>query len=117
MFGISGTELFVIVLVALIVFGPKDLPKAMRSAGAMMRTFNRVSGEYRTQFAKALHDAEQELELDETRKSVEAAFKEPLASADATVQPVDEGNHTTKERDERPPDRSAMPANHDIARE
>jgi sec-independent protein translocase protein TatB len=31
-FGIGGTELLVIIVVALIVFGPKDLPKAMRSA-------------------------------------------------------------------------------------
>ncbi|EHK53309.1 twin-arginine translocase TatA/TatE family subunit [Allomesorhizobium alhagi] len=43
MFGIRGIELLVIVVVALIGFGPKQLPKAMRSAGAMMRTINRVS--------------------------------------------------------------------------
>ena len=76
MFGIGGTELLVIIVVALIVFGPKDLPKAMRSAGAMMRTFNRVSGEYRRQFEQALRDAERELEIEETRKSVEAALKD-----------------------------------------
>ncbi len=75
MFGIGGTEMLVIFVVALIVFGPKDLPRAMRSAGAMMQTFNRVSGQYRRQFEQALRDAEREMEVDETRKSVQAALK------------------------------------------
>jgi sec-independent protein translocase protein TatB len=75
MFGIRGIELLVIVVVALIVFGPKELPKAMRSAGAMMRTINRVSGEFRSQFDQALREPERELEIDETRNSMEAAIK------------------------------------------
>ena len=76
MFGIRGIELVVIVVVALIVFGPKELPKAMRSAGAMMRTINRVSGEFRSQFDQALREPERELEIDETRNSMEAAIKD-----------------------------------------
>ncbi|NGO55083.1 Sec-independent protein translocase protein TatB [Allomesorhizobium camelthorni] len=76
MFGIGGIELLVIVVVALIVFGPKELPKAMRSAGAMMRTINRVSGEFRSQFDQALREAERELEIEETRKSMEAAIRD-----------------------------------------
>ncbi|PLT99057.1 twin-arginine translocase TatA/TatE family subunit [Sinorhizobium medicae] len=43
MFGIGLTELVVIVVVALIVLGSKELPKAMRSAGAMLRTLNRAT--------------------------------------------------------------------------
>jgi sec-independent protein translocase protein TatB len=76
MFGIRGIELVVIVVVALIVFGPKELPKAMRSAGAIMRTINRVSGEFRSQFDQALREPERELEIDETRNSMEAAIKD-----------------------------------------
>jgi len=75
MFGVSGTELLVIMVVVLIVFGPKDLPKAMRSAGSFMRTFNRMKGEYRRQFDQALRDVESELEVKEIRNSVEAAIK------------------------------------------
>ncbi|MDZ5696702.1 Sec-independent protein translocase protein TatB [Chelativorans sp. M5D2P16] len=95
MFGIGGTELFVIVLVVLIVFGPKELPKAMRSAGAMMRTFNRVSGEYRRQFEQALREAERELEIEETRKSVEAAFEDSPSSTQAAIRPNDQNGGST----------------------
>jgi sec-independent protein translocase protein TatB len=91
MFGIGGTELLVIILVALIVFGPKELPKAMRSAGAMMRTFSRISGDFRKQFEQALRDAERELEIEETRKSVEVAIKDSPPPAELTAQPMDQG--------------------------
>ena len=33
MFDIAWSELFVILIVALVVVGPKDLPKLMRTAG------------------------------------------------------------------------------------
>ena len=89
MFGIGGTELLVIVVAALIVFGPKELPKAMRSAGAMIRTMNRISGDLRKQFDQALREAERELEVEETRKSVEAAIKEASAPAKATPRQKD----------------------------
>ncbi|WP_163268862.1 Sec-independent protein translocase protein TatB [Chelativorans alearense] len=107
MFGIGGTELFVIVLVVLIVFGPKELPKAMRSAGAMMRSFNRVSGDYRRQFEQALREAERELEIEETRKSVEAAFKDSTAANQAAMQPNDRdggGTSTPGKTNQRPAD-------------
>jgi sec-independent protein translocase protein TatB len=108
MFGIGGIELLVIVVVALIVFGPKELPKAMRSAGAMMRTINRVSGEFRSQFDQALREAERELQIAEARKSMEAAPKDsptPVKSPpgqkdqddDSTTLPVD----TNREPGER----------------
>lgn len=89
MFGIGGTELLVIVVVALIVFGPKELPKAMRSAGAMMRTMNRISGDFRKQFDQALREAERELEIEETRKSVETAIKDASAPDRATPRQKD----------------------------
>ena len=91
MFGIGGTELLVIVVVALIVFGPKELPMAMRSAGAMMRTLNRISGDFRKQFDQVLREAERELEIEETRKSVEAAINDASAPAKATSQQKGQG--------------------------
>jgi sec-independent protein translocase protein TatB len=99
-FGVGGTELLVIIVVALIVFGPKELPKAMRSAGAMLRTFNRVTGEYRRQFEQALREAERELEIEETRKSVEDAIKGPPSSATETAQHMDQGDNITAAPDE-----------------
>lgn len=80
MFGIGGTELLVIIVVVLIVFGPKELPAAMRSAGSFMRAFNRLTGDYRRQFDRALGDIERELEIKETRNSVQALIKNPPTS-------------------------------------
>jgi sec-independent protein translocase protein TatB len=53
MFGIGMTELLVILVVALIVFGPTKLPELARSLGKAMNEFRRASSELRTTF----HDA------------------------------------------------------------
>lgn len=42
MFGISGTELFMIAAFALLIFGPDQLPKFGRTIGQMMREFKRA---------------------------------------------------------------------------
>ena len=42
MFGISGTELFIIVVFVLLIFGPDNLPKFGRTIGQMMREFKRA---------------------------------------------------------------------------
>ncbi|WP_053086091.1 Sec-independent protein translocase protein TatB [Nitratireductor soli] len=113
MFGIGGTELLVIIVVALIVFGPKDLPKAMRSAGAMMRTFNRVSGEYRRQFEQALRDVEREVEIEETRKSVEAALKDsptPVKSPPGQKDQGDDSKRSPAVADPEPGERASSEA-------
>jgi TatA/E family protein of Tat protein translocase len=41
-FGISGTELFIIVVFVLLIFGPDNLPKFGRTIGQMMREFKRA---------------------------------------------------------------------------
>ena len=42
MFGISGTELFIIVVFVLLIFGPDKLPQFGRTIGQMMREFKRA---------------------------------------------------------------------------
>ncbi len=39
MFGISGTELFIIVVLVLVIFGPEKLPELARTAGKAIRMF------------------------------------------------------------------------------
>jgi TatA/E family protein of Tat protein translocase len=41
-FGISGTELFIIVVFVLLIFGPDKLPQFGRTIGQMMREFKRA---------------------------------------------------------------------------
>ncbi len=67
MFDLSWGEVMVIGAVALIVIGPKDLPKALRTVGNMTAKVRRMAGEFQSQF----NDAMREAELDEIRKQVE----------------------------------------------
>ena len=67
MFDIAWSELVVIGAVALVVIGPKDLPKALRSVGEMVGKVRRMASEFQGQF----NDAMREAELHDLKKSVE----------------------------------------------
>jgi sec-independent protein translocase protein TatB len=67
MFDMSWGEVMVIGAVALIVIGPKDLPKALRTVGNVTSKVRRMASEFQSQF----NDAMREAELDEIRKQVE----------------------------------------------
>lgn len=59
MFGsIGGTELLVIVVIALVVFGPKRLPELGRTIGKGLREFRRASNDLK-------RSLEEEIALDE----------------------------------------------------
>lgn len=65
MLDMSWGELLVIGGVALVVIGPKDLPKALRTVGNVVGKVRRMAGEFQTQF----NDAMREADLEELRKS------------------------------------------------
>jgi sec-independent protein translocase protein TatB len=60
MFGIDWQELLVIVIVAVLVIGPKDLPLAMRTAGRWIAKIRRVSGHFRSGLDTMIREAEME---------------------------------------------------------
>lgn len=60
MFDIGATELLLIVIVAVVVIGPKDLPAALRTAGRWMGKIRRVSGHFRAGVDAMIRDAEME---------------------------------------------------------
>lgn len=68
MFGIGTTEILVILVVALIVLGPKSLPKIARTLGKGMAEFRRVS----TDFQRTINT---EIELEDHEKRKKAAAK------------------------------------------
>src|SRR5262245_46338105 len=78
MFDIGWSELLVIAVVAIVVVGPKELPKLMRSFGFYAGKFRRAAAEFRRQFDDAMREAE----LDEVRQAIESVRTETLALED-----------------------------------
>jgi sec-independent protein translocase protein TatB len=54
MFNVGGPEVLVILLVALIVLGPQQLPKAVRSVGNVMSELRRMSSGFQDEIRNAL---------------------------------------------------------------
>lgn len=70
MFGIDGPELLVIIIVLIVVVGPKDLPKMMRAFGKATARMRSTAHEFRRQFDDAMREAEMD-DLAETIKDVQ----------------------------------------------
>lgn len=68
MFELSWSHILLIVVVALVVVGPKDLPKLMRTAGQWMGKARRMAD----QFRKSFDDMAREAELDELRAEIDS---------------------------------------------
>ncbi|MDN3646059.1 Sec-independent protein translocase protein TatB [Pontixanthobacter aestiaquae] len=60
MFDIGALELLMIVVVAIIVIGPKDMPAALRVAGRWIGKLRRASAQFRSGFDSIVREAEME---------------------------------------------------------
>ena len=58
-FGIGLPEMAVIMIVALLIFGPKKLPEIGRSMGKAIRSFQEASREFETEFKREAEHLEQ----------------------------------------------------------
>ncbi|OYY72890.1 Sec-independent protein translocase protein TatB [Sphingomonas sp. 28-63-12] len=58
MFDIAPSELLLVAVVALVVIGPKDLPKAMRFVGQWVAKARGVMGQFRAGFDTMVREAE-----------------------------------------------------------
>jgi sec-independent protein translocase protein TatB len=67
MLDVGWTEMLVIAVVMIVVVGPKDLPKMLRTFGKMTAKMRSMAGDFQKQFNEALKEAE----LDEVKKSVD----------------------------------------------
>ncbi len=66
MFDIGWQELFVVALLALIVVGPKDLPRAIRTMSAWIRKARKLGHE----FQAGVNEMVREAELDDVKKQL-----------------------------------------------
>src|ERR1700752_2215165 len=67
MFDIGWTEMLVIAVVMIVVVGPKDLPRMLRTCGKTTAKLRAMAGDFQKQFNEALKEAE----LDDVKKSVD----------------------------------------------
>lgn len=82
MFGtLGGQEIIFILVIALIVFGPKKLPEIGKSIGRMMNEFRKASNDFR----RTLED---EVEADKTRSSETAPPAAPEYTAPTPWEPT-----------------------------
>ena len=92
MFGtLGGPELFLIFVVALIVFGPRKLPDIGKSLGKMMGEFRRASNDFRSTI-------ETEVESEKIRESMR--IEPPKVEKVKDAVPVDPGTGSTPEAGE-----------------
>ena len=60
MFDIGASELLVIVIVAILVIGPKEMPRALRTAGRWIGKVRRMSAHFRSGIDTMIREAELE---------------------------------------------------------
>ena len=99
MFDIAPMELLLIVIVAVIVIGPKDLPLALRTAGRWMAKIRKVSGHFRSGLDAMIREAELEEMEKKWREENErimrlhppdADYPDPQGGEDADPRPPSE---------------------------
>ena len=102
MFDIGAAELLVIVMVAVIVIGPSDMPKALRKAGSWIGKVRRVSAHFRSGINAMVREAE----LEEMETKWRAQNEEIMSQTNARTDQEDlnkakphaglSGNHEIK---------------------
>jgi sec-independent protein translocase protein TatB len=99
MFDIAWSELLLVLIVAIVVVGPKELPGLMRTAGRMLGKLRRTADDFRKQFDEAvkeaggedlqreIHSLRQNNPLTQIRSSIEEVARESYSPRTGTLPP------------------------------
>jgi sec-independent protein translocase protein TatB len=101
-FGLGATELMLIAVVALIVVGPKDLPRLMRWIGNAMAKVRALARE----FQGHLDEAMRETGLDEVKNGVSKVKEYTVADLDAEFEKLEKEFRETALPDSPPESRA-----------
>ena len=99
MFDIASSELLLVALVALVVIGPKDLPKAMRFVGHWVGKARGMARHFRSGFDEMVRQAE----LDEMEKKWAAENARIMAEHPSDVSQSEMSLLPQPEADTKPP--------------
>ncbi|HET6526015.1 Sec-independent protein translocase protein TatB [Sphingopyxis sp.] len=88
MFDVAPTELLLVVVVALVVIGPKDLPKAMRFVGKWMGKARGMARHFRAGLDTMMREAELEELEKQWREQNDAIMREFPRIDDVNASPT-----------------------------
>ena len=88
MFDIAGTELLLLIALAVIFVGPKDLPRLMRALGSFVRKARMIARDFQRSFEDIANEADLEdlkEEVKDIKREGEAAIKRTFDPGDVTA--------------------------------
>ena len=92
MFDVGASELLLIVVIAIVVIGPKDLPMALRTAGRWIGKVRRISGHFRAGVETMIREAElAEMEKKWREQNAAIMAAHPPATAEQALVGPDPG--------------------------
>ena len=96
-FGIGLPEMALIMVLALLVFGPKKLPEIGRSLGKAIRGFQEASNEFQAEFKREAEQIEQAVKapMEATLETPQPTALSPANDAQETVSPAVEDKVST----------------------
>ena len=95
MFDIGWDEMLLTVIIAIIVIGPKELPRALRTAGRWIAKVRRVSGHFRSGIETMIREAElEEMEKQWREQNARIMAQHPPGSAETALVGTDPGTGT-----------------------
>jgi len=101
MFNLGPTEILVILVLVLIIFGPRKVPELGKSLGSAMAQFRRASDDFKRSW-------EQEVEVEKSRKS-ESEHTESTYNY-ASPEQTEVSEHVTTEMASATPESAPPPA-------
>ncbi len=88
MFDVDSSELIVVLLIALLVIGPKDMPRVLRTVGRWVAKARALSGQVRSGFDDIVRQAElEELEKKWADENAKIMAAHPVSVDDPPVAP------------------------------
>lgn len=95
MFDIDAGKLLILGVIALIVLGPKELPRVMRQVGGALSKMRAMAAEFQSQFSEAMKQSEmEELKKDMAKMADQARIDinyDPVAETDRQMRAAIEG--------------------------
>ena len=101
MLDLGASELLLLLIVAVVVIGPKDLPLAMRTVGRWAGKIRRVSGHFRSGIDAMIREAELEEMEKKWKVQNEAIMAQPPEAADMQA-PVSGSAESAVQQDAQP---------------